>query len=260
MRIYLFRGLGEFPSGGMDDLRDSLNELGHRASSHSWLGRGGIERKLLKQIDEGTIPPEIAICGHSLGANSTSILVDRLAIKGYNVAYAATLDVPNPTDLPTGVPADNFMSNWGLAKEWNGATKFSFNDIGHTDLDDHPPVHNRIIAMVADAEAITVAGNAKQHTHGGNSENLTHLLGKKIKVPIDQLDTQDILRIIEAHLADKSNPVIGEATPQIEELEPMLDKLVYHAARSTIATAVERTSKETDKSIRSDHMIGECLN
>ena len=89
--VYLFRGLADIFSTGMDTLADELNKQGVYATSHShtdWkeiADRATVDYKAKK---EGPI----ILIGHSLGADAVMEMADYLGGKGVPVALVVPFD------------------------------------------------------------------------------------------------------------------------------------------------------------------------
>ena len=83
--VYLFRGLADVFSLGMDTLANELNSRGIDATSHSHNDWKSIADKAAANYKAGTEGPIILI-GHSLGADAVMEMADYLGDKGVPVA------------------------------------------------------------------------------------------------------------------------------------------------------------------------------
>ncbi len=89
--VYLFRGLADVFSLGMDTLADELNSRGIDATSHSHSDWKSIADKAAANYKAGTEGPIILI-GHSLGADAVMEMADYLGDKGVPVALVVPFD------------------------------------------------------------------------------------------------------------------------------------------------------------------------
>ncbi len=89
--VYLFRGLGDIFSLGMDTLADELNKRGVDATSHSHNDWKSIADKAAADYKAGKEGPIILI-GHSLGADAVMEMADYLGDKSVPVALVVPFD------------------------------------------------------------------------------------------------------------------------------------------------------------------------
>ena len=85
--VYLFRGLADVFSTGMDTLAGELNKHGVRATSHSHGDWKAIADRAIADYKAKKEGPIILI-GHSLGADAAMEMADYLGDKGVPVAQA----------------------------------------------------------------------------------------------------------------------------------------------------------------------------
>lgn len=154
--VYLFRGLGDVFSVGMDTLADELNKRGVYATSHSHTDWKPIADKAAADYKSGKEGP-IILVGHSLGADAVMEMADYLGDKGVPVALVVPFDgtqsfpasgnvgrVINFTqrDYAYMRPGPGFhgsLSNVDLSAD---------HSIGHVTIDKSPQLHARVIAEV----------------------------------------------------------------------------------------------------------------
>ncbi len=89
--VYLFRGLADVFSLGMNSLANELNSRGIDATSHSHNDWKSIADKAAANYKAGTEGPIILI-GHSLGADAVMEMADYLGDKGVPVALVVPFD------------------------------------------------------------------------------------------------------------------------------------------------------------------------
>src|ERR1700722_14820677 len=154
--VYLFRGLADVFSTGMDTLADELNKRGVYATSHSHTDWKSIADKAAADYKSGKEGPIILI-GHSLGADAVMEMADYLGDKGVPVALVVPFDgtqsfpasgnvgrVINFTqrDYAYMRPGPGFhgsLSNVDLSAD---------HSITHLNIDKSPQLHARVIAEV----------------------------------------------------------------------------------------------------------------
>ncbi len=100
--VYLFRGLADIFSLGMDTLADELNKRGVDASSHSHNDWKAIADKAAANYKAGKEGPLILI-GHSLGADAVMEMADYLGDKGVPVALVVPFDATQSFPAPANV-------------------------------------------------------------------------------------------------------------------------------------------------------------
>jgi len=145
MRIFLFRGLfGNVFSTGIDRLAKKLQRQGHTVSVHLWTATASVKRKFLQ--DAASEIQQVAVIGHSLGANSAIDMANDFAAANIEVRYLATMD---PTIRKTAASqisiAHNFRSRDIRDKPIAGAVEFLRNDLNHIQIDKDPTIHNIVI-------------------------------------------------------------------------------------------------------------------
>jgi hypothetical protein len=154
--VYLFRGLADVFSVGMDTLADELNKRGVYATSHSHTDWKPIADRAAADYKSGKEGP-IILVGHSLGADAVMEMADYLGDKGVPVALVVPFDgtqsfpasgnvgrVINFTqrDYTYMRPGPGFhgsLSNVDLSAD---------HSIGHVTIDESPQLHARVIAEV----------------------------------------------------------------------------------------------------------------
>jgi pimeloyl-ACP methyl ester carboxylesterase len=100
--VYLFRGLADVFSTGMDVLAQELNQRGVEASSHSHTDWKAIADKVIAEYKAGKIAP-IILVGHSLGADAVMEMADYLGDSGVPVALLVPFDGTQSFPVPANV-------------------------------------------------------------------------------------------------------------------------------------------------------------
>jgi hypothetical protein len=155
-RVYLFRGLADVFSLGMNTLTDELNERGVSATVHSYTDWKSIADKAAENYKAGREGP-IILVGHSLGADAVMEMADYLGDKGVPVALVVPFDATRSFPASGNVarvlnltqrdyaymrPGPGFrgsLSNVDLSTD---------PDIGHLNIDKSPQLHARVISEV----------------------------------------------------------------------------------------------------------------
>ncbi len=154
--VYLFRGLADVFSLGMDTLADELRKRGVDASSHSHTDWKAIADKAAANYKAGKEGPIILI-GHSLGADAVMEMADYLGDKGVPVALVVPFDATQSFPASANVarvlnltqrdyahmrPGPGFrgsLRNVDLSGDPN---------IDHLNIDKSPRLHAQVISEV----------------------------------------------------------------------------------------------------------------
>ncbi len=154
--VYLFRGLADVFSLGMDTLADELRKRGVDASSHSHNDWKSIADKAAVNYKAGKEGPIILI-GHSLGADAVMEMADYLGDNGVPVALVVPFDATQSFPAPANVarvlnltqrdyahmrPGPGFrgsLRNVDLSGDPN---------IDHLNIDKSPRLHAQVIGEV----------------------------------------------------------------------------------------------------------------
>jgi pimeloyl-ACP methyl ester carboxylesterase len=170
--VYLFRGLADVYSLGMNTLADELNARGVYATAHSHTDWKPIADQAAAAYKAGKEGPIILI-GHSLGADAVMEMADYLGDKGVPVALVVPFDGTQSFPVPGNVgrvvnftqrdyaymrPGPGFrgsLSNVDLSGDTT---------ISHTTIDKVPRLHiqviNDVLAIVG-GRRMTVPAPAK---------------------------------------------------------------------------------------------------
>jgi hypothetical protein len=154
--VYLFRGLADVFSTGMDTLADELNKRGVYATSHNHADWQTIADRAAADYKAKKEGPIILI-GHSLGADAVMEMADYLGDKGVPVAlvmpFDGTQSFPAPGNvgrvinftqrdyayMRPGVGFRGSLSNVDLSANGN---------INHLNIDKSPELHARAIKEI----------------------------------------------------------------------------------------------------------------
>jgi len=147
--VYLFRGLGDVFSTGMDTLADELNKRGVYATSHGHADWKEIADKATADYKAKKEGPVILI-GHSLGADAAMEMADYLGDKGVPVALVIPFDGTQSFPAPGNVArVVNFTQRDyaymrpgpGFHGSLNNVDLSSDRDINHLNIDKSPELH-----------------------------------------------------------------------------------------------------------------------
>jgi hypothetical protein len=159
--VYLFRGLADVFSTGMDTLTEELNKRGVYATSHSHTDWKMLAMNAAAAYKAGKEGPIILI-GHSLGADAVMEMADYLGDQGVPVAlvipFDGTQSFPASANISRVV---NFTQrDYAYMRKGPGFRGTLANvdvssdpDIGHLNIDKSPRLHARAIS-----EVLAVAG------------------------------------------------------------------------------------------------------
>jgi hypothetical protein len=154
--VYLFRGLADVFSTGMDTLAAQLNKQGVYATSHSHTDWKTIADRTAADYKAKKERPIILI-GHSLGADAVMEMADYLGDKGVPVALVIPFDGTQSFPVPGNVArVINFTQRDyaymrpgpGFRGSLNNVDLSSNHDIGHLNIDKSPELHARVLGEV----------------------------------------------------------------------------------------------------------------
>jgi hypothetical protein len=154
--VYLFRGLADVFSTGMNTLADELNARGIYATTHSHTDWQSIADKAAANYKSGKEGPIILI-GHSLGADAVMEMADYLGDKDVPVALVVPFDGTQSFPAPGNVARVlNFTQRDyaymrpgpGFRGTLSNVDLSSDPGIGHLNIDEVPQLHARVIAEV----------------------------------------------------------------------------------------------------------------
>jgi hypothetical protein len=154
--VYLFRGLADVFSTGMDTLADELNKRGVYATSHNHADWQMIADRAAADYKAKKESPIILI-GHSLGADAVMEMADYLGDKGVPVALVMPFDGTQSFPAPGNVGrVINFTQRdyaymrpgLGFRGSLSNVDLSANRDINHLNIDKSPELHARAIKEV----------------------------------------------------------------------------------------------------------------
>lgn len=170
--VYLFRGLMNVFSLGMNTLAKDLNEHGiaTKVTNHSHGNRLADDLAKRYATDKSVLP--IVIIGHSLGANRALQVSTRLGEKGIPVRlvvlFDATIDIPVPLNVKEVLNLHK-PSRFGLAVD--GAPGYAgtientdvsdIDGVGHISIDKSKKLHAIVVEKVLSVFAESRSARAR---------------------------------------------------------------------------------------------------
>jgi hypothetical protein len=154
--VYLFRGLADIFSTGMDVLTDELNKRGVYATSHSHTEWKALAERAAADYKAGKEGPIILI-GHSLGADAVMEMADYLGDRSVPVALVMPFDGTQSFAASGNIGrVINFTQrDYAYMRKGSGFRGTLVNvdvssdpDIGHLNIDKSPRLHARAISEV----------------------------------------------------------------------------------------------------------------
>jgi hypothetical protein len=154
--VYLFRGLADVYSLGMNTLADELNARGVAASAHSHTDWKPIANAAAANYKAGKEGP-IILVGHSLGADAVMEMADYLGDKGVPVALLVPFDGTQSFPVPGNVArCINFTQrDYAMMRRGPGFRGTLTNvdlsgdtSIDHVTIDKSPRLHAQVISEV----------------------------------------------------------------------------------------------------------------
>jgi hypothetical protein len=170
--VYLFRGLADVYSLGMNTLADELNARGVYATAHSHTDWKLIADLAVADYKAGKEAPIILI-GHSLGADAVMEMADYLGDKGVPVALVVPFDGTQSFPVPGNVGrVINFTQRdyaymrpgAGFRGSLSNVDLSADHSIDHVTIDKSPRLHARVIGEVlaiVGGRTIAVPGSKK---------------------------------------------------------------------------------------------------
>jgi hypothetical protein len=154
--VYLFRGLADVFSTGMDTLTDEINRRGVYATSHSHTEWQALADKAAADYKAGKEGPIILI-GHSLGADAVMEMADYLGDKGVPVALVVPFDGTQsfPASGNIGRVVNFTQRDYAYMRKGPGFRGTLVNvdvssdpNIGHLNIDKSARLHARAITEI----------------------------------------------------------------------------------------------------------------
>jgi hypothetical protein len=154
--VYLFRGLADIFSTGMDTLCDELNKRGVYATSHSHTEWKSLADRAAQDYKAGKEGPIILI-GHSLGADAVMEMADYLGDKGVPVALVVPFDGTQSFPASGNVARvvnltqrdyAHMRAGPGFRGSLSNVDVSSDPSIDHLNIDKSPRLHARAISEV----------------------------------------------------------------------------------------------------------------
>ena len=154
--VYLFRGLADIFSLGMDTLADELNRRGVDATSHSHNDWKSIADKAAADYKAGKEGPIILI-GHSLGADAVMEMADYLGDKSVPVALVVPFDATQsfPASANVARVLNLTQRDYAYMRPGPGFRGSLLNvdlssdpNIDHLNIDKSPRLHAQVIGEV----------------------------------------------------------------------------------------------------------------
>jgi pimeloyl-ACP methyl ester carboxylesterase len=154
--VYLFRGLADVYSLGMNTLADELNARGVTATAHSHTDWKSIADRAALSYKAGKEGP-IILVGHSLGADAVMEMADYLGDKGVPIALVVPFDGTQSFPVPGNVGrVVNFTQRDyafmrpgpGFRGSLNNVDLSADKTIDHVTIDKSPRLHARVIGEV----------------------------------------------------------------------------------------------------------------
>jgi hypothetical protein len=154
--VYLFRGLADVYSLGMNTLADELNARGVEATAHSHTDWKSIADKAVAAYKAGKEGP-IILVGHSLGADAVMQMADYLGDKSVPVALLVPVDGTQSFPAPGNVArVINFTQRDYAYMRAGPGFRGSLSNvdlshdpgIDHLTIDKSPRMHAQVISAV----------------------------------------------------------------------------------------------------------------
>jgi hypothetical protein len=101
--VYLFRGLANVFSLGMDEMGKQFSQLGIENCVHNHMTWSGFANDVLERSYQNAVSYPVIIVGHSLGAGASPLMANYLGKHGIPVAYVALFDPVEPTTVGENV-------------------------------------------------------------------------------------------------------------------------------------------------------------
>lgn len=100
---FLFLGLWNVFSKGLLDVTDQLNDEGYYARTLSGYAWRDVADQIIEAEAKGQLRRPLVLGGHSLGADKSLKIAQKLEAQGIAVDYVVLLDPTNPPEVPANV-------------------------------------------------------------------------------------------------------------------------------------------------------------
>jgi alpha-beta hydrolase superfamily lysophospholipase len=154
-QVYLLRGGLNIFSTGMDEIAGKLRAKGVDAQSLGHADWQKVVDAAAARYRKSKAP--IVLVGHSWGANAEILVADALLRKDIPVALIVMLDPTTVLKAPANVKRlINYYSTTAKGQNlqvlpgfgFRGSLENTFEPVGHLDIDNWPPLQNKIIAQI----------------------------------------------------------------------------------------------------------------
>jgi hypothetical protein len=148
--VYLLRGLMNIFSLGMDDLGEKIKRRGYPVVVTNYSDWQAISEDIAQKYKSGWSGP-IVLIGHSYGADAVMQMGEYLGKKGVPVNLIVPFDGTASFAASANVQRVLNIYNREYAKQTRGPgfhgelTNYYVKDIGHTEIDKAPRLHNLVL-------------------------------------------------------------------------------------------------------------------
>ena len=97
--VYLFRGLANVFSRGMDEMGKQFSNLGMENCVYNHTAWSGFANDVLERSYQNAVSYPVIIIGHSLGAGASPLMANYLGKNGIPVEYVVLFDPVEPTKV-----------------------------------------------------------------------------------------------------------------------------------------------------------------
>lgn len=158
VQVYLFRGLADIFSRGMDTLTNKLNREGYYARVYSHNHLAAITNEIIDRYSRGH-QELVVLIGHSLGANATIEVSNELNKRNIPVEMVVTFDATHPYQVPKNVlHAVNFYQLNGFGEKLSAGAGFqgelsnidltADTSLSHITIDKSDRLHSHVLGKI----------------------------------------------------------------------------------------------------------------
>ncbi len=159
--VYLFLGLGNIFSTGLDTLAGELRARGVPANALNYVGWGSVAAQIEARYRKDKRALPVVIIGHSFGADAAIAMAAELGSKHIPVSLVVTFDATVAAPVPANVrrlinyyaPSDGIGKRLSPGRGFHGHLENIDVDklhegIDHFDIEKDPSFHRRVVREV----------------------------------------------------------------------------------------------------------------